>query len=155
MIYGAKAICKYILGTDQAGRNFRVYPDDTFVVSYAQSGNLWTRFLVANLVHPNLEVRLSNIERLVPDTSSQSNRALLNTPRPRFIKSHQYFDRRYRQVIYIVRDLAMWRSPITISKEDTARFAMTIRWRAMSKTMSTGRLGRQSGVRGRRMLRAG
>ena len=104
MIYGVKAVCKFILGTDQAGRNFRIYTDDTFIVSYARSGNLWTRFLVANLVHPDVDVRLSNIERLVPDTSNQSNRALLNTPRPRFIKSHQYFDHRYRKVVYIVRD---------------------------------------------------
>ena len=80
MIYGIKSTIKYVLGRDQAGRNFRVYPDDTFIVSYARSGNLWTRFLVANLVHPDVEVRLSNIEQLVPDTSNQSSRALLRTP---------------------------------------------------------------------------
>jgi hypothetical protein len=104
MIYGIKSTIKYVLGTDQAGRNFRVYPDDTFIVSYARSGNLWTRFIVANLVHPEIEVRLSNIEQLVPDTCNQSNRTLLRTPRPRFIKSHQYFDHRYRRVVYVVRD---------------------------------------------------
>ena len=104
MIYGIKAIAKYLLGTDQAGRNFRVYPDDTFIVSYARSGNLWTRFLVANLVHPNTEVRFSNIEELVPDTCNQSNRALKRTLRPRYIKSHQYFDHRYKRVIHVVRD---------------------------------------------------
>lgn len=104
MIHGIKTVLTYLLGTDQAGRNFRVYPDDTFVVSYARSGNLWTRFLVANLVHPDTEVRLSNIERLVPDTSNQSNRALKRTPRPRFIKTHNYFDHRYKKIIYVVRD---------------------------------------------------
>jgi hypothetical protein len=104
MIHGIKVVLKYALGIDQAGRDFRVYPDDTFVVSYARSGNLWTRFLVANLVHPDTEVRLANIERLVPDTSNQSNRALKRTPRPRFIKSHNYFDHRYKKIIYIVRD---------------------------------------------------
>src|SRR5262249_36028017 len=46
----------------------------------------------------------TNIERLIPDTSSQSNRALKRTPRPRIIKTHQYFDPRYPKVIYIVRD---------------------------------------------------
>ena len=104
MIYGIKTIAKYLLGTDQAGRDFQVFPDDTFLVSYPRSGNVWIRFLVANLVHPDLEVRFSNIERLVPDTSNQSNRALKRTPRPRFIKSHQYFDHRYRRIVYIVRD---------------------------------------------------
>jgi Sulfotransferase domain len=92
------------MGTDQAGRDFRVYPDDTFIVSYTRSGNLWTRFLVANLVHPNTEIRLSNIEQLVPDTTVCSNRALKRTPRPRFIKSHNDFDHRYKKVLYIVRD---------------------------------------------------
>jgi hypothetical protein len=104
MIYGIKQTVKYTLGTDLAGRNFRIFPDDTFLVSYPRSGNVWVRFLVANLLHPGLEVRFSNIERLVPDTSNQSHRALNRTPRPRFIKSHHYFDHRYGKIVYIVRD---------------------------------------------------
>jgi len=104
MIYGIKVIVKYVLGTDHAGRNFRVYPDDTFVVSYARSGNLWTRFMVATLLHPETEIRLANIERFVPDASNQSNRALKRTPRPRVIKTHNYFDHRYKKIIYVVRD---------------------------------------------------
>ena len=104
MIYGIKTVVKYILGTDRAERDFAVYPDDTFVVSYPRSGNTWTRFLIANLVYPEKNVGFANIEKLIPDTSSQSNRALKSTPRPRIIKSHEYFDHRYRKVIYIVRD---------------------------------------------------
>ena len=104
MIYGLKTVIKYILGTDRAERNFAVYPDDTFVVSYPRSGNTWTRFLIANLVYPEKNVGFTNIERLIPDTSSQSNRVLKATPRPRIIKSHEYFDPRYHKVIYIVRD---------------------------------------------------
>ncbi len=104
MIYGIKTVVKYALGIDIAGRNFAVYPDDTFVVSYPRSGNTWTRFLIANLVHPEKEVSFANIEQLIPDTSSQSNRALKATPRPRIIKTHEYFDHRYPKTIYIVRD---------------------------------------------------
>jgi hypothetical protein len=104
MIYGAKVVLKYLLGRDQALRNFAVFPDDTMVVSYPRSGNTWTRFLVANLMHPEEEVSFANIERLIPDTSSISNRALKQIPRPRVIKSHEYFDHRYPKVIYIVRD---------------------------------------------------
>jgi hypothetical protein len=104
MIYGIKTIVKYLLGTDRAGRNFAVYPDDTFVVSYPRSGNTWTRFLIANLVHSEKEVSFTNIEKLIPDTSSQSNRALKSTPHPRIIKTHEYFDQRYPKIIYIVRD---------------------------------------------------
>lgn len=104
MLYGIKTVVKYLLGMDRAERNFKVYPDDTFLVSYPRSGNTWTRFLIANLVYPNQEVSFLNIEKLIPDTSSQSNRALKRTRRPRIIKTHQYFDHRYPKTIYIVRD---------------------------------------------------
>lgn len=104
MIYGLRVIFGYWLGTDIADRNLAVYPDDTFIVSYPRSGNTWTRFLLANLLFPDTTVTFANIERLIPDTSSQSNRALKRTPRPRFIKSHQYFDPRYPRVLYVVRD---------------------------------------------------
>ncbi len=104
MIYGLKFVLKYALGLDQAGRNFAVFPDDTFVVSYPRSGNTWTRFLIANLLHPNEDVTFANIEKLIPDTSSISSRSLRRTPRPRFIKTHEYFDHRYKKVIYVVRD---------------------------------------------------
>ena len=104
MIYGMRLVLGYILGTDKAERNFAVYPDDTFVVSYPRSGNTWTRFLIANLMFPGENITFGNIERLIPDTSSQSNRALKRTPRPRIIKTHEYFDHRYGRMIYIVRD---------------------------------------------------
>ena len=104
MRYGVNLVLKYLTGRDIAGRNFAVLPSDTMVVSYPRSGNTWTRFLVANLLHPAEEVTFANIESLVPDTSSISNRALKRIPRPRVIKSHEYFDHRYPKVIYIVRD---------------------------------------------------
>ena len=104
MIWGLKRIVKYALGTDIAGRNLAVYPDDTFIVSYPRSGNTWTRFLVANLVYPEQPVTFANIERLIPDCEAMSSRYVKRVPRPRIIKSHEYFDPRYKRVIYIVRD---------------------------------------------------
>ncbi|MFY9560982.1 MAG: sulfotransferase domain-containing protein [Terriglobales bacterium] len=104
MIWGLKRVVKYLLGTDIAGRNLAVYPDDTFIVSYPRSGNTWTRFLVANLVHPEQPVTFANIEQLIPDCEAMSSRHVKRVPRPRIIKSHEYFDPRYRKVIYIVRD---------------------------------------------------
>jgi hypothetical protein len=104
MIWGLKRVVKYALGTDVAGRNLAVYPDDTFIVSYPRSGNTWTRFLVANLVHPDEPVTFTSIERLIPDCEAMSSRYVKRVPRPRIIKSHEYFDPRYRKVMYIVRD---------------------------------------------------
>jgi hypothetical protein len=104
MIYGIKTVLKYALGLDRADRNFAVFPDDTMIVSYPRSGNTWTRFLIATLIHRKEEVSFSNIERLVPDTSLISSRALKRIPRPRMIKSHEYFDHRYPRIVYIVRD---------------------------------------------------
>jgi hypothetical protein len=104
MIWGLKRVVRYALGTDIAGRNLAVYPDDTFIVSYPRSGNTWTRFLVANLVHPEQPVTFANIERLIPDCEAMSSRYMKRVPRPRIIKSHEYFDPRYKKVIYIVRD---------------------------------------------------
>jgi hypothetical protein len=104
MIYGVQRVVKFILGKDIAGRDLPVYADDTFIVSYPRSGNTWTRFLIANLLHPDEPATFANIERLVPDSEAQSSRYLKSISRPRVIKSHQYFDPRYKKVIYIVRD---------------------------------------------------
>jgi len=93
-----------LIGRDIAGRDFKIFPDDTFIVSYPRSGNTWTRFLIANLLHPDEEVSFASIENQVPDSEAQSRLRLRRVPRPRFIKSHQYFHPRYRKVVYIVRD---------------------------------------------------
>jgi len=104
MIYGMKFVFKYLAGLDHADRNFMVYPDDTMLVSYPRSGNTWARFLIANLLHPAREIGFADVEAIIPDTSTISSRALKRIPRPRIIKSHEYFDHRYPRVIYIVRD---------------------------------------------------
>jgi hypothetical protein len=104
MMYGAKRIAKYLLGSDIAGRQIAVRPDDTFIVSYPRSGNTWTRFLIANLLFAGQPISFANIERLIPDAEAQSSRYMKRVPSPRVIKSHQYFDHRYPKVLYITRD---------------------------------------------------
>ena len=104
MLYGIKLITSYLLGTDIAGRNLKVFPDDTFIASYPRSGNTWTRFLIANLMHPGHQVTFANIETIIPDATALSSRELKRVPRPRLIKTHEYFEPRYRKVIYLVRD---------------------------------------------------
>lgn len=95
---------KYFFGLHPPGRNVKIFPDDVFLVSYPKSGNTWTRFLIANLVYPERNPDFSNINDLLPDPEAMSKRDLERTSRPRFLKSHQYFDPHYPKVIYIVRD---------------------------------------------------
>jgi hypothetical protein len=100
LAYGVKRA----LGRDVAGHDFTVFPDDIYLVSYPKSGNTWTRFLVANLAHPEDRADFANINRLTPDPEALSRRYLKSLPRPRIIKSHLAFRPAYRKVIYIVRD---------------------------------------------------
>lgn len=93
-----------LLGLTRGGRNFPVFPDDVFLVSYPRSGNTWTRFLIANLIYQDKPVTFADIEYKIPDTTVLNRRELARVPRPRIIKSHEYFDPRYKKVIYIVRD---------------------------------------------------
>src|SRR5713226_10443120 len=99
-----KAGVRLALGLHHPGRNLQVFSDDVFLVSYPKSGNTWTRFLVANLTHPEEPASFANINELTPDPEAFSKRRLASLPRPRIIKSHQYFDPRYERIIYIVRD---------------------------------------------------
>lgn len=95
---------KRVLGLQMTDRDFTVFPDDTFLVSYPKSGNTWARFLVGNIVRPDEEVDFSNINGIVPGPGATTDRELRRMARPRIIKSHQYFDPRYPRVIYIARD---------------------------------------------------
>jgi hypothetical protein len=97
-------VVKSVLGLKHPGRQLLVFPDDVFIVSYPKSGNTWTRFLIANLVHPDKHPDFSNINQIIPEPEAASTRALAKIPRPRILKSHEYFDPRYRKIIYIVRD---------------------------------------------------
>jgi hypothetical protein len=95
---------KQFLGLLPPGRRVKVFADDIYLVSYPKSGNTWTRFLLANLVYPEKNPDFSNINALLPDIEEMSKRDLERAPRPRILKSHQYFDPRYPKVIYVVRD---------------------------------------------------
>jgi sulfotransferase family protein len=100
LVYGMKLV----LGRNAPGNRLRIYEDDVFIVSYPKSGNTWTRFLIANLVYPEKNPDFSNINQLIPDPEAIAKRILESLPRPRYIKSHQYFEPRFPKVIYIVRD---------------------------------------------------
>jgi len=98
------AALKRGLGLHRPGRSLVILPDDIFLVSFPKSGNTWTRFLLANLRHPEQHATFANIDQLIPDPTSTNKRDFDRMQRPRIIKSHECFDPRYPRVIYIVRD---------------------------------------------------
>jgi Sulfotransferase domain len=104
MMNRAIAAAKRVFGLQRQGRNLVVFTDDVFIVSYPKSGNTWTRFLVANLAYPQEKVNFASINRLIPDPEALPKRKMIRLPRPRYIKSHQYFDPRYQKIVYVVRD---------------------------------------------------
>jgi hypothetical protein len=104
MIAKFGALARHLLGHDPAGRNLSTFPDDTFIVSYPKSGNTWTRFLVASLIHNEEPMTFLKADKVIPTVDSQSRKYFKSLPRPRVIKSHFPFDQNYQRVIYIVRD---------------------------------------------------
>jgi len=95
---------KRAFGLHSPGRNLAVVPDDVFLVSYPKSGNTWTRFLIGNLLYAEQHPDWGNIDRLIPAPEVMTKRDFERMARPRVIRTHDAFDPRYKQVIYIVRD---------------------------------------------------
>jgi len=83
-----------------------LFPEDVFIVSYPRSGNTWIRFLLANLkADVDRPIDFVEMERLVPDIHVFGQWEMIHKMPPgRFIKSHMLFDKRYKRVIYVVRD---------------------------------------------------
>jgi hypothetical protein len=99
-----KAGTKLFFRLHAPGRSLQIFPDDVFLVSFPKSGNTWTRFLIANLAHPETPATFANIHELVPDPEGTAKKILDHMSRPRIIKSHECFDPRYPRAMYIVRD---------------------------------------------------
>jgi hypothetical protein len=95
---------RVLTGKQLAGRGLTVFPDDVFIVSYPRSGNTWTRFLISNLIYQDEPTTFANIESRIPEIYFNPDHMMRALPRPRILKSHECFDPRCRQVIYIVRD---------------------------------------------------
>jgi Sulfotransferase domain len=104
MIHRVAYGIKHTLGLDRPRYHLKVYPDDTFVVSFPGSGNNWTLCLIANLLQLESRATLLDIERLIPATDGQTRKFFRAMPRPRVIRHHESFDPQYKKVIYMVRD---------------------------------------------------
>lgn len=93
-----------VLFNKTRGRSTSVFEDDVYLTSYPKSGNTWVRFLVGYLIYKDALEGFYNIEEKMPDIYINKEHKLLKLPKPRVLKSHEYFEPRYRRVVYIVRD---------------------------------------------------
>jgi hypothetical protein len=91
-----------MLGRMPAGRGFTPLEGDMMLVSYPRSGNTWLRFLLGNLVSG--QTTFTDLESKIADIYTHTDRDLVRIPRPRMLKSHEYFDPRYRRTVMLVRD---------------------------------------------------
>jgi len=81
---------------------YKIFNDDTFIVSYPRSGNTWVRFIIANLLSPNDKIGFNEIHQNSPPISTAKD-IINNLTRPRFIKSHQPLLNLYPRILYLVR----------------------------------------------------
>jgi hypothetical protein len=91
---------------------FDFKPDDVVIVSYPKSGSTWLRFIIANLLNKTFpksheEVDFLRMQLIVPEISLDACRngadfAVLSSPR--VMRSHALYNRRFPNVIYILRD---------------------------------------------------
>lgn len=97
-------LLKRSLRRNKPASNFlRIFPDDTFLVSFPRSGNTWTRFLLGYYLFED-KFDFVTKENFLPAIKANTNHQLLKVPRPRILKSHSPYFSEYPKVIYLVRD---------------------------------------------------
>ena len=56
------------------GRFFMCSPEDIFIFSYVRSGNVWLRFLIANLIFGKEEINLSNANDYIGELATTNEK---------------------------------------------------------------------------------
>ena len=84
------------------GKFILIKDEDIFVTSYPKSGNTWVRLIIANMLFKE-NVSYNDIDDYLPEFYSWNESSFLNKTN-RIFKSHDYFDHRFKKVIYIVWD---------------------------------------------------
>jgi hypothetical protein len=77
---------------------------DVYLVNWFRSGSLWVRSILFQLITKN-SVDFNRIQEIVPDIHVSRDIFLpQNCSFPRIIKSHDFYNPKYKKVIYILRD---------------------------------------------------
>lgn len=86
------------------GRYSKIFPDDSFVVSYPKSGNTWLLFMLSSVMNGGKAMDFQSIHGFIPDIYFFSNANLKRRSRPRILKSHEYLQPDYPRVLHLIRD---------------------------------------------------
>ena len=86
------------------GKFIKTFSDDLFICSYPKSGSLWVSLITATLLKKKKDINLSNIDKFVPDIYTNKESTFIKSSRPRIFKTHEPFEPRFKNVIYVVRD---------------------------------------------------
>jgi len=84
---------------------------DVWLVSFPKSGNTWVRFILGNLMvgyrdKNDMEMNFGTMQEIVPDIylSHKIPYKLKFPPFPRIIKTHEKYDKKYENSIYVIRN---------------------------------------------------
>jgi len=91
--------------SDFSSSSVDIFPTDVFTVSYPRSGLTWFRSLLYGIMEPKWLHKPTHINRHIPDIrrTTVSQRDRMNDPR--FFKTHEFCNPRYRNVVYMIRDV--------------------------------------------------
>lgn len=83
---------------------------DIVIVSYPKSGNTWLKFIMCNLLHPEIQHDFDTVVKYCPTAENEqevkySKNAKISIGKPRLFKSHSDVDNGFPNVIYIFRDV--------------------------------------------------
>ena len=78
----------------------------TYIVSYPRSGSAWPRFLLSNILYPDVHIGWDLIDKYIPDIHQKTKWRKHNVVDPQIIKNHHKFRPDYLdgKVIYFYRD---------------------------------------------------
>jgi len=93
-----------MIHSDNAPNSFKIYDDDKFIVSYPRSGQTWLRSLIAHVAFSNKAWMMSHVDTMIPDFRRTTRIQRQYMPRPRLLKSHEYYNERFPTVLYLIRD---------------------------------------------------
>jgi hypothetical protein len=83
---------------------------DIWLASFPKSGNTWMRFILSNIMtgycKKNIEINFNNIQDIIPDIYINNDIPidLGFSPFPRIIKTHEKYNKKLKNSIYIVRN---------------------------------------------------